>query len=140
LQGQFLSCNLSAVRIFSCSNSQVKKRCLGSVCAAQIQLGLNVQKDPLNWTSYADFAVYWPSAVNFQTIWSSRSLNCTSCTKSHSLTNFTISSTDDMRHRPLVQLWFSICSLSLSFLRHANLYSRGATSLGDQPFLFYHDS
>jgi hypothetical protein len=63
LQGQLLSCNLSAVRIFSCSNSQVKNRCLGSACADQIQLGLKVQRDPLNWTSYADLAVYWPSAV-----------------------------------------------------------------------------
>ena len=117
LQGQFRACNKSAVRIFSCSSNHVKKRCLGSACADQIQLGLKVQKEPLNCTSYADFAVYCPSAVNFQAIWSSASLKCTSCTKSHSLTNSAISSTVDIRHKPRVQLWFSNWSLTFNFLR-----------------------
>ena len=51
----FPFCNLSAVRIFSCTSSQVKNLCCGScVCADQIHLGLKEHKEPLNCTSYAE--------------------------------------------------------------------------------------
>ena len=53
--------------------------------------------------------------------------------RSHSATKSAISSTEDILHNPLVQLWFSNCSLTMRCFLQANLYKRGAISLGALP-------
>jgi hypothetical protein len=48
--------SLSAISSFFCSSSQAKKRCFPSTFAFHTAVQLKEQNEPLNCTSYADFA------------------------------------------------------------------------------------